>query len=193
MHIPGRMARSTRGIPRLHPPLQGVGYLLRPVVWHRGGMGIDFVALAVCIGLTLLGLLITAIIWSRAKWKTIVWWLGASMAPIAIFLLGLVPYLIRGYWALVEWSTALTFNMMEVFGVGFGTVAVGMMLISRAIPAKPRVRKVAPETPTAPLASGRAVSAVAPVDPTARMPASQATPGDDLDEITEILRRRGIE
>lgn len=156
-------------------------------------MGIDFVALAVCIGLTLLGLLITAIIWSRAKWKTIVWWLGASMAPIAIFLLGLVPYLIRGYWALAEWANALTFNMAEVFGVGFATVAVGMMLISRVIPAKPRVRKVAPETPTVPLTPGRAVSPMAPVDPTTQMPASQATPGDDLDEITEILRRRGIE
>ncbi len=156
-------------------------------------MGIDFVALAVCIGLTLLGLLITAIIWSRAKWKTIVWWLGASIAPIAIFLLGLVPYLIRGYWALAEWSNALTFNMAEVFGVAFGSVAVGMMLISRVIPARPRVRKVVPETPTAPLASGRAVSPVTSVDPTTQMPASQETLGDDLDEITEILRRRGIE
>jgi hypothetical protein len=147
-------------------------------------MGIDFVALAVCIGLTLLGLLITAIIWSRAKWKTIVWWLGASMAPIGIFLLGLVPYTVRAYWALTEWANALTFDLAEVFGVGFASVAVGLMLISRVIPAKPRVRKSVPEVHVQP---------VAPASATAVMPVSQATPGDDLDEITEILRRRGIE
>lgn len=145
-------------------------------------MEIDFVALAVSIGLTLSGLVITALIWSHAKWRTVIWWLGASLAPIAIFLLGLVPQVIGAWWTLQDWFRGLTFNIVEVIGVGLATTSVGLMFISRVIPAKPRARKPTTQRPVAPV----------PASPP-QVPASQPTPSDDLEEVTEILRRRGIE
>lgn len=153
-------------------------------------MPLDFVALAVSIGLTLVGLVITALIWSRAKWKTVIWWLGASFLPVAIFMLGLVPQVVGAWWTLSDWWRGLTFNILESIGIGVAIASVALMLISRVIPATPRKRAVKKDAGATPGLPSPVLPSSAPQPPA---PASQATPSDNFDEITEILRRRGIE
>lgn len=155
----------------------------------------NLLALAICSGLTLVGIMITALIWTHAKVKTVVWWFGFSLIPIAVYLLGLIPQTIGAYETLRLWYGTLTFTPIVWTGIALGGLGVFLMLVSRLIPAKPRKKKDAPALrPTGGLpAASTPRPAVAP-PATQPMPAqSQATPADDMDEITQILKRRGIE
>ncbi len=151
----------------------------------------NLVALAVCAGLSLVGIVITALIWKSAGVRTVVWWLGLSLVPIAVYLLGLVPLAVDGYETLRRWYGTLAVTPLVWTGVALGGLGVLLMLVSRVIPARPRRTTAVP-----PAADRRAVPAT-PARPGAvatRGPAGPATPSDsELDEVTEILRRRGIE
>lgn len=152
--------------------------------------------LLVAGGLTLAGIVVTAIIWRSAKVRTVVWWLGLSLLPVSVYLLGLSQQVVDAYDTLRSWYASLTLTPVVWVGVVLFALGVVLMLVSRVIPARPRKAPV----PAAPAASGRpATPAVtpgtAPVAPAPRRTsASQSTPADaDLDEVTEILKRRGIE
>lgn len=158
--------------------------------------------LLVAGGLTLVGIIITAIIWRAAKVRTVVWWLGLSLIPISIYLLGLSQQAVDAYTTLRAWFDGLAFTPLVWAGVATLGLGALLMLVSRVIPAKPRKKRdAAPAAPAAPPASARGTSpALAsrapaqPAAPTPRTSASQSTPADaDLDEVTEILKRRGIE
>ena len=158
----------------------------------------NLIALAVCAGLSLVGIVVTAIIWKLAKVRTVVWWLGLSLVPIDVYLLGLVPLMIDGYQTLRQWYGTLAVTPLVWTGAALGGLGVLLMLVSRVIPARPR--RTPPDTVGA-TPDRRAVAAppapgspVRPAPPAGRGAAGPLTPADsDLDEVTEILRRRGIE
>lgn len=148
-------------------------------------------------GLTLIGIVITALIWRAAKVRTVMWWLGLSFLPMAVYLLGLAPQAVGAYETLAAWYRDLVLTPLVSVGIGLGGLGVLLMLVSRVIPARPRKKAdAAASTPTVTRGSSPAPVAprvATPPTPT-RASASQATPADrDLDEVTEILKRRGIE
>lgn len=150
--------------------------------------------LLVAGGLSLVGIVITALIWQSAKVKTVVWWFGFSLVPISLYFLGLGGSVVDAYTTLRDWFLGLQFTAMEWVGFSLFGVGVALMLVSRVIPAKPRKKKE-----PAPPSAVRAPSPAAPLtstsaEPARRTSASQPTPADhDFDEVTEILKRRGIE
>lgn len=150
-------------------------------------------------GLTFIGIVITALIWRAAKVRTVMWWLGFSLLPIAVYLLGLAPQVVGAYDTLVAWYRDLTVTPLVWVGAGLGALGVLLMLVSRVVPARPRKTADAaasgPAAVTRGGAPGPAAARPAAVQSAPqRTAASQPTPPDaDLDEITEILRRRGIE
>ena len=145
----------------------------------------------VCAGLTLLGIVVTALMWSRARWRTVVWWLGVSLLPLALYLLGLVSLLIAGWNTLVGWYQGLSLTPAAMVGAGLAALGVLLMIVSRFLPNRPRTKKkVAPADATPQLTRQR------PVYDTTRTSAggssATAASSDDL-EVTEILKRRGID
>lgn len=166
-------------------------------------MDANLLHLLVTGGLSLVGLIITVIIWRLAKVRTVVWWLGLSLVPVSIYLLGLTQQAADAYTTLRAWYDTLVLTPMVWTGVALFGLGVVLMLVSRVIPAKPRKKAGAagggatsvPAARPTPAVPGRTPSAPsAPAATQRRTTANQPTPADaDLDEVTEILKRRGIE
>jgi hypothetical protein len=150
----------------------------------------NLLQLLVCAGLTLLGLIITALLWPRARWRTVIFWLGLSLLPIAVYLVGLLPTLVDLWNTLALWYQGLTWTMLAMAGVAIGGLGVLLMIISRLLPHKPRAKKT-------PAASDSQVARQRPDYGSSPQGASTssstgATSADDP-EVTEILKRRGID
>lgn len=158
----------------------------------------NLLQLIIAAGLTVVGLLIVVLIWRRAKWRTIVTWLGLALLPLGLYLLGLVPALIDGWNTLVNWywtTMAPWSDPLRIAGAVVGGLAVLFLLISRFIPPKPRVRREPTDTATPvrrerPVYDDRAVDS-GPED-TAKLPAGATRASDEDAEVTEILKKRGI-
>ena len=146
-------------------------------------------------GLTLVLLLVTAIIWRWAKVRTVMWWFGLALLPVGVYLLGLSPQVEGAYETLRDWYYGLQLTPMVWVGVVVAGLGVALMLISRFVPAKPRRKKDAVPTAVGARPTSPAPVAARPaVQEQRRTAASQATPSDgDFDDVTEILKRRGIE
>lgn len=167
--------------------------------------------LAVAVAMTLAFVVVTALIWSRAQVKTVFWWIGLTLLPMGLYLLGLAPAVVGAYETLREWWGMLTFTPVVWVGIVLAGLSGLLMLGSRLIPSESRAdrrasreAKAAKNTPAAP--AGRppapAVDRTRPAAPPqvtsgrppVQRPSSQATPSDaNDDEITQILKRRGIQ
>lgn len=184
-----------RDLPHTNPDAPARGLAGAPVAWQVWHMDPNLLQLLICAGLTLVGIVITAIIWKRAAVRTILWWIGLALIPIAIYLVGLVPLLIDGWDTLVKWYGMLTVTPVAMVGASLGGLGVLLMLVSRLVP----YRKRSAATGMTPAVTGAAQPArpLTPRAPAAasNQPRHQPTPTQEgeLDEVTEILRRRGIE
>lgn len=148
--------------------------------------------------------IVTALVWKRAQVKTVFWWIGLTLLPMALYLAGLGPAAEGAARTLYGWWNSLDFTPMEWVGLVLGGLGALLLLGSRLIPsesAKERRditttrRRAATERPGGPSAALQP-RAAAPA-PAAAAPASsakgQATSNDaEFDEISELLRKRGI-
>lgn len=156
--------------------------------------------------LTLVFVVITAIIWSRAQVKTVFWWIGLSLLPLGLYFLGLGPA-VEGAWHTLEaWARGLQATPMVWVGVALAGLSALLILGSRLIPsesAKDRraARKAAAAEKKPVTNGGRPAVASRPASPGATAaPARPAAPAkgqpagsdDEFDEIAELLRKRGI-
>ena len=105
-------------------------------------------------------------------------WLGWALLPPALLMTGSVGLVGRITSAVASWSANLVFNPLTWAGLLVG--GVGVVMIGGATALRRR-RDPAPAAP-----SGRDKRAVGPAKP------KQAPVDDDMAEIEEILRRRGI-
>jgi hypothetical protein len=108
-------------------------------------MDFSFPVLATVLGWTLLGLLIVVVLWPRASWKAILAWLGLTLLPLGLYLVGLAQHLIDAWNALALWWQGLVFTVPVLAGLSVLGLAVLLLLVSRLIPYRKRVRK--PKTP----------------------------------------------
>lgn len=158
--------------------------------------------LAIAAGLTVICVVITALIWRRAQVKTVFWWIGLTLVPLAIYLAGLAPAVDGAYSTLRYWWGTLTFTPVVWTGLVLGGLALLLLVGSRLIPSESYADRRAERKAAAkaaknpPAAKGSARPAVTPkasAKPAA--PPATATPpagDDDFDEIADILRQRGI-
>ena len=153
---------------------------------------VDTVLLPLCVGLTLLGILATGIAWRRGRKGRVVQGVGLALAPVALYLSGLLRLLWNGIVALGTWASTLIFSPavwsgMALLGLCLVLWVVGG-LVARRSPRTGRT-KAAPAAATA-----AALPAKGPAGRTpARQPKQQAEVDPEMAEIEALLKSRGIE
>lgn len=162
---------------------------------------VDTVLLPLCLGLTLLGIIATVLAARRGNRGRVVQGVAATLAPIALYLSGLLRLLWNGAAALGRWATALT--MSRAVWVGLGLLALCLVLwvvggvVARRAPRKsrkPAASAAAPTSPGRPAVTQTAGRQGGPVTTAKRKaPTAQAPVDDDLAEIEALLKSRGID
>ncbi len=152
---------------------------------------VDAVLLPLCVGLTLLGVIVTGIAWRRGNRGRVVQGVGLALAPIALYLSGLLRLLWNGIVAIGTWAAELVFSPLvwaglALLGLCLVLWVVGGLVARRRAPAKAvatgTAAGTASGTPALP-AKGRA----------GRAPAQQQAEVDpELAEIEALLKSRGI-
>ncbi|MBK8462610.1 MAG: hypothetical protein IPL36_06170 [Nigerium sp.] len=153
--------------------------------------------LIIAAALTVVGVVITALIWKSAQVKTVFWWIGLTMLPMSVYLAGLAPATAGAVTTLRLWWGTLTFTPIVWIGLVLGGLGTLLLLGSRLIPSESRAdRKALPASPPRKPArgNGRPAKAVAPRPAAPAASGPQPAQGDDsdFDEIADLLRKRGI-
>lgn len=152
--------------------------------------------------LTLVFVVITALIWSRAQVKTVFWWIGLSLLPLGIYFLGLGPAAEGAWETLLAWARALQVTPMVWVGVALAGLSAVLMLGSRLIPSESsKDRRAAARAArdkekvsgsSRPAVAARPASTTAPSRPAPARQGQAAGDDAEFDEIAELLRKRGI-
>lgn len=145
--------------------------------------------LPVCIGLTGVGVLLSVVVWRRrgaASGLRLVSW---SLLPIGLYLVGLLNIVVPFGFKLVHWLTTSVFHLTAWIGLVVIGLAVLLWVISGVMLGRRRDAATADEEK--PVESGKKrdtkqVSA-------SKSSSGQEGPGDDMGDIEDILKRRGIE
>jgi hypothetical protein len=159
---------------------------------------VDFV---ICGGLTAAGLVLSYFRWRRSGARSGVRFAAFSLLPLAAYLTGTVTLITRISSAVARFAGAFVFSPERWSGVVLAGFAAVLLLASGGIP-RPgrrggRKARAAQADPTAAAgtaaASGRAQVGIG-AGKTAKQPkrGAAAAADDDLGEVAEILRRRGI-
>ena len=153
---------------------------------------VDTVLLPLCVGLTLLGILATGIAWRRGRKGRVVQGVGLALAPVALYLSGLLRLLWDGIVAVGTWASTLIFSPAVWFGMALLGLCVVLWvvggLVARRSPRAGRT-KAAPAAATT-----AALPAKGPAGRTpARQPKQQAEVDPEMAEIEALLKSRGIE
>lgn len=80
--------------------------------------------------------IITALLWRSAQVKTVFWWIGLCLVPMAVYLAGLAPAVVGAYDTLRLWWGTLSFTPVVWTGLVLGGLAAVLMLGSRMIPSE---------------------------------------------------------
>ena len=153
--------------------------------------------------LTLVFVVITALVWSRAQVKTVFWWIGLCLLPLGLVLLGLGPAVEGAWYTLLDWARGLQLTPMVWVGVVLAGLSAVLMLGSRLIPSESyrdrRAAAKAAREKAKVTGAGRPAVAARPAAPTAAPQRQAGTPKDqapgsdaEFDEIADLLRKRGI-
>jgi hypothetical protein len=147
--------------------------------------------------LTLVGLVLTVLLWRRRGAGAGMRMLGASFLPGAIVLVGLQGVLKELWKSLVRFVTGLLFSPQIWVGVGMAVIAVICILIGNRLTVR-KLKQVGTTTTTSatgskPAVTGgaKATSGSAPKQVAAKNP-REPTGLEGMEDIDEILKRRGI-
>ena len=152
----------------------------------------DVVLLPLCIGLSLVGLVVAVIAFARGRRGRAVQGLALALATVALYLTGLLRLLWDAVVAVVRWASGNVFDLTA--WIGFGMLALSIVLwVVGGVLARRRRRT------SKPVPAGRAQAEVGPAKAPARQPAGRkpaqqpAAQDDDMDEIEALLKSRGIQ
>lgn len=155
----------------------------------------DSVLLPLCLGLSLLGVVLIALAGRRRNKGRVIQGVGLALAPLALYLSGLLRLLWDGVVGLVEWTSRVISSPTVWAGLSLLAICLVLWvvggLVARRYPPKPRPRTPRasrrPQTETARRSPGAAA-----VSGPSRGSAT-APPDDDMAEIEALLKARGIE
>jgi hypothetical protein len=176
----------------------------------------SFAWLPLTAGLTVLGIVLSYLAYKRGGWRAGLRGVSWSLLPIAAYMTGAIEMLWKVAAAIGDFGTSFVFSPMKWVGVGVTGLAIALFLASggrlRRRAARDARRAARGDKKNA-AESGPARAGLAEADPgtalTRTMPATRtpvpATPAkpkasrkagpdddDDLRDIEEILRKRGI-
>lgn len=174
-------------------------------------MPADQTLLILCVALTVVGLIGTAVAWRRGRRGRVVQGLALTLAPVALYLTGLLQVVFDFVLGVVRWATRIVFSPTVWAGLSLLAVCVVLFVVGgfvarRSPSAKEvRARKAAAAEGGAPRQVGAGSAAgrtAAPAGgPAGRQAGRQAAKGKqqaaDVDpemaEIEALLKSRGIE
>ena len=174
---------------RLLVARNGVGWVLSPMgappgCGAVGGMpAADTVLLPICVGLTLLGIIVTGLAWRRRSKGRVIQGVGLALAPIGLYFSGLLRLLWDGAVALGGWASKIFFSPAVWFGLSALGLCIVLWVVGGVVArrARPRAKAVPSKSSAAALpAKGKSARNEPPVD-------------DDMAEIEALLKARGIE
>lgn len=138
------------------------------------------VAFAVCLALTVIGLVLAGPTASRRGLRAGTRAVALALVPLGAYLAGLVRLGLRIAEAATRWGLSLVFNPLTWAGIGMLAVSAVLLLATARRGAARQVTEAA-ATSRLPRA-GRRRPAVA----------AGAAPVDDFSDVEELLRRRGV-
>jgi hypothetical protein len=145
--------------------------------------------LPLCAGLTAAGLAVTYTVARRRGWRAMFRGAAWSLLPIAAYLTGSIEMFWKIGTAIGDFAAAFAFSPERWAGVGVAGLAVATFTASGG-----RVRRKAARERAAVRAAEREKGAADAADATVAIPEATkaAPPGGDLQDVDEILRKRGI-
>ncbi len=145
--------------------------------------------------LTLVGLVLTVLLWRRRGAGAGMRMLGVSLLPGAIVLVGLQDVLKELWKSVVRFATNLLFSPQIWVGVGMGVIAVLCILIGNRLTVR-KLKEVGSTTTSSgssPGVNGGAkAKSGAPAKQVAAKNQKEPTGLEGMDDVDEILKRRGI-
>jgi hypothetical protein len=155
----------------------------------------------ICGGLTAVGLVLSWVRYRRKGPRAGVRLAAFSLLPLAAYLTGTVTLITRISSAVAGFASSFVFSPERYAGIVLAGVAAGLLLISGGIPLTGRNKRK--KARAAKAGGPAAAGTVAPGERAQLSPASPQVPkrgkrgasdpaDDDLSDVEEILRRRGI-
>jgi hypothetical protein len=152
------------------------------------GTWLNIATFPVCLTVTIVGLVLSFIAWRKKGLRSGLRGAAWSLLPIAMWLTGAVRLVGHIGSAIVQFAGAFVFSPKAWLGVILACLAVLLFLISGGIPLVSGTRKRNKKR-------RERVRAGEP-EPAAVQPAQRQAPpppaNDDMGDVEEILRRRGI-
>jgi hypothetical protein len=156
----------------------------------------DTVLLPICVGLTLLGVIATGIAWRRGNKGRVVQGIGLALAPIALYFTGLLRILWDFVVAVVGWAGRIIFSPAVWFGLSLLGLCIVLWVVGGILARRGAAKAIAAGGASQ-STSGRTSRQVGgrPAKSPGRPVAKTSAPplDDDMAEIEELLRKRGIE
>lgn len=159
----------------------------------------DAVLLPLCLGLSLLGLIVAILAGRRGRKGRAVQGVALALAPVALYFSGLLRLVWNGVVAVVSWASHIILSPLVWFGLSLLAVCVVLWvvggIVARRTPRKPREKQAATTAGPAGSAGPASRTSTPAVTSGNRKPAKQAAPpvDDDMAEIEALLKSRGIE
>jgi len=144
--------------------------------------------------LTLVGLVLTVLLWRRRGAGAGMRMLGVSFLPGAIVLVGLQGVLKELWKSLVRFATGLLFSPQIWVGVGMAVIAVLCILIGNRLTVR-KLKEVGGTTTVTgskPAVAGSGKSGTAAPKQVAAKNPREPTGLEGMEDVDEILKRRGI-
>lgn len=153
---------------------------------------VDAVLLPICVGLTLIGVIITGIAWRRGNKGRVIQGVGLALAPIALYLSGLLRLIWNGAVAVGRWAADVILSPAVWLGLGLLGFCLVLWVVGGFIARRSPLRRRAAAAAGAPaVTAGRAPAKAEPRGAPARK--AQPAEDDDMAEIEALLKARGIE
>lgn len=156
---------------------------------------VDAVLLPICVGLTLIGVIVTGIAWRRGNRGRVLQGVGLALAPVALYLSGLLRLLWNGAVAVGRWASGVVLSPAVWLGLGLLALCVVLWVVGGFLGRRSASRKKAVASTSGGKAIAPTTTAAASAQrgaPTAKL-AQPAAQDDDMAEIEALLKARGIE
>jgi hypothetical protein len=153
----------------------------------------DAVLLPLCVGLTLVGLVVALFAFRRGKRGRAVQGLALALAPVGLYFTGLLRLVWDAVVALVRWATGNVFDLGAWVGFGVLALAIVLWVVGGVLARRSRkAGKAAPgaSTKRGQVGTGKVAAGRTPSRQPAPAPAQQ---DDDMAEIEALLKSRGIQ